>query len=82
MARVRTLTTALVHTTALLVTIDDRTECEGHAPVGPSCGCGSHLRPSHDGQCFEAFPEDPAEWCTSCSVHVGLAALALTGTDR
>lgn len=68
-AQVKALTTTLIGTTALLITLDDRTECEGHI--------ASELLP---GQCFEAYPDGPTEWCTSCSVHVGLAALALTET--
>lgn len=33
------------------------------------------------GQCFEAFPDDPTEWCVSCTAHVAVTSAPAAGGE-
>lgn len=55
-----------------LEAIDDLLDCAGHTPVSVPAGGGVPERFSFDGQCFEAWPADPDEWCASCIAHIAL----------
>ena len=59
-----------------LEAIDDALECAGHTPASIPAGGGIPERISFDGQCFEAWPDDPEEWCAGCIAHIALAGAA------
>ena len=59
-----------------LEAIDDALECAGHVDPAAAPDVQGETPISFDGQCFEAWPDDPEEWCAGCIAHIALAGAA------